>query len=77
MSNPKTIPSPPKPVTQSGWAHKCDVDDYLDRHLPIPTQVVSNEEYYPLPQTQQQKAVEHDLFETANRNAKKTGNRPA
>jgi len=73
MSNPKTIPSPPKPVTQSGWAHKCDVDDYLDRHLPIPTQVVSNEEYYPLPQTQQQKAVEHHLLEMATRNAKKLG----
>ena len=73
MSNPKTIPSPPKPVTQSGWVHKCDVDDYLDRHLPIPTQVVSNEEYYPLPQTLQQKAVEHHLLEMATRNAKKLG----
>ena len=73
MSNPKTIPYPPKPVPQNGWVHKCDLDDYLDRHLPIPTQVVSNEEYYPLPQTQKQKAVEHHLLEMATRNAKKLG----
>src|SRR5207247_10703186 len=62
MSNSKTIPSPPKPVPQSGWVHKCDLDDYLDRHLPIPTQVVPNEEYYPLPQTTKQKAIEHHLL---------------
>ena len=73
MSNPKTMPCPPKPVPQSGWVHKCDLDDYLDRHLPIPTQVVSNEEYYPLPQTVKQKAVEHHLSQMATRNAKKLG----
>ena len=73
MSNPKTAPSAPKPVPQNGWVHKCDADDYLDRHLPIPTQVVSNEEYYPLPQTPAQKAVEHHLLEIATRNAKNLG----
>jgi hypothetical protein len=73
MSNPKTVPCPPKPVPQSGWVHKCDLDDYLDRHLPIPTQVVSNEEYYPLPPTREQKAVEHDVLEMATRNAKRLG----
>jgi len=70
MPNPKTSPDPPKPVAQHGWVHKCDLDDYLGRHLPIPTQVVSNEEYYPLPQTAKQKAVEHRLLEMAARNAK-------
>jgi uncharacterized protein len=44
-----------------------------DRHLPIPSQVVSNEEYHPLPQTAAQKAVEYHLLEMANRNAKKLG----
>src|SRR5712692_2103265 len=73
MSNPKTVPNPRKPIPQSGWVHKCDLDDYLERHLPIPTQVVSNEEYYPLPQTPKQKAVEHHLLEMATRNAKKLG----
>jgi hypothetical protein len=74
MSNPKTIPEhPPKPVPHNGWVQKCDLDDYLDRHLPIPTQVVSNEEYYPLPQTTEQKAVEYHLLQMATRNAKKLG----
>ena len=74
MRNPKTIPNrPPKPVSHNGWIQKCDLDDYLDRHLPIPTQVVSNEEYYPLPQTAEQKAVEYHLLDMAARNAKKLG----
>ena len=73
MPNPKTSPDPPKPVAQHGWVHKCDLDDYLGRHLPLPTQVVSNEEYYPLPQTGKQKAVEHRMLEMAARNAKHLG----
>ncbi|MGA8150564.1 MAG: amidohydrolase family protein [Terriglobales bacterium] len=73
MSNSKTTPSPSKPQAQNGWVRKCDVDDYLDRHLPIPTQVVSNEEYIPLPQTRQQRAVENLLLETGARNAKLLG----
>ena len=74
MSNPKTIPDrPPKPVPHNGWVKKCDLDDYLDRHLPIPTQVVSNEEYYPLPQTTEQRAVEYQLLRMATSNAKKLG----
>ena len=57
MPNPKTAPSGvPYPEPEDGWVHKCDVDDYLDRHLPIPTQVVSNEEYCPIPQTRKQRS---------------------
>ncbi len=74
MSNPKTAPvNPAPPVPANGWVRKWQLDDYLDRHLPIPTQVVSNEEYYPLPQTSRQKAVEHHLLEVAARNARKVG----
>src|ERR1700674_4102661 len=74
MSNPKTTPErPPKPMPHNGWVQKCDLDDYLDRRLPIPTQVISNEEYYPLPQTTEQKAVEYQLLRMATRNAKKLG----
>jgi len=62
-----------KPVIRNGWIQKCDLDDYLDRHLPIPTQVVSNEEFFPLAQTQEQKAVEHRLLETASRHARRLG----
>lgn len=73
MSNPKTEPSAAKPQSHNGWVRKCELDDYLDRHLPIPTQVVSNEEYIPLPQTTKQKAVEQRLFEVGAHSAKKLG----
>ena len=74
MSNSKTRNSAsPKPESKNGWVHKCDLDDYLGRHFPIPTQVVSNEEFYPLPQTAEQRAVEHRLSEMASANAKKLG----
>ena len=71
MNNPKTAPPTPQPVARNGWIEKWVLDDYLHRHLPIPTQVVSNEEYYPLPQTPQQKAVEHHLIAMADANARR------
>ena len=71
MSNPKTVPSAGKPEAQNGWVRKCELDAYLDRNLPIPTQVVSNEEFYPLARTAKQRAVEHHLVQTATQNAKK------
>jgi hypothetical protein len=74
MPNPKTAPSGiPYPEPENGWVHKCDVDDHLDRHLPIPTQVVSNEEYFPMPHTRKQAAVEHRMLAMADANAKKLG----
>src|SRR6266849_3486691 len=74
MSKPKTFPcARPEQEFQEGWVRKCDLDDALGRNLPIPTQVVSNEEYYPLPQTPEQRAVEHRLTEMAGRNAKTLG----
>src|SRR5437879_6514842 len=74
MSNSKTRNSAsPKPESKNGWVHKCDLDDYLGRHFPIPTQVVSNEEFYPLPQTAKQRAMEHRMSEMASANAKKMG----
>ena len=64
MSKPKAFPCVrPELAFQKGWVRKCDLDERLDRHLPIPTQVVSNEEFYPLPQTREQRAVEHHLAE--------------
>ena len=74
MRNPKTaISGLPYPELEDGWVHKCDVDDHLSRHLPIPTQVVSNEEYFPIPQTLQQREVEFRLGEMADANAKRLG----
>jgi len=74
MSKPRTFPcARPEQEFQEGWVRKCDLDDAVGRNLPIPTQVVSNEEYYPLPQTPEQRAVEHRLMEMAGRNAKTLG----
>lgn len=74
MPNPKTAPSSsPPPTPLGGWVQKCELDAHLDRHLPIPNQVVSNEEYVPLAQTTQQQAVERRLLELAGRNARALG----
>jgi predicted TIM-barrel fold metal-dependent hydrolase len=55
------------------WIRKIDFDDDRDLRLPIPTQVISNEEYAPLPQTEKQKRVENNLTALAARNAKLLG----
>jgi predicted TIM-barrel fold metal-dependent hydrolase len=73
MSNPKTSPSPVRPESQDGWVRKSELDDYLGRNLPIPTQAVSNEEFMPLPQTARQRAVEYHLLRTASQCAKQLG----
>ena len=73
MSNPKTDLSPGKPETFDGWVRKCDLDAYLGRNLPIPTQVVSNEEFIPPAQTRKQQAVEEKLLQTGEAHAKKLG----
>ncbi|HWS98833.1 MAG TPA: amidohydrolase family protein [Pyrinomonadaceae bacterium] len=52
------------------WVRKCDVDEERGLRLPIPTQVVSNEEFLPIPQTVKQKQVEARLTELADRTAK-------
>ncbi len=67
MKNRKTTPPvPPPPVHHGGWVRKCDEDDYLGRHLPVPTRVVSNEEYDPPGQTAKQRRVERLLLESAD-----------
>ena len=74
MSNPKTVlSSKSRPKVRNGLVRKCSLDDYLGRALPIPTQVVSNEEYHPIGQTRKQRAVEHHLVEMTGRNAEKLG----
>jgi uncharacterized protein len=67
MPNPKTVPSCPKPRVQNGWIRKSDLDAWLDRHLPVPTQVISNEEYLPIPQTRQQRLLEQEIVASAER----------
>src|SRR6516165_9043328 len=67
MRNSKTTLPVRQPQVHDGWVRKHELDDYLDRHLPIPTQVVSNEEFIPLLQTRKQRAVEDVLLEAGSR----------
>jgi len=69
MPNPKTVPSCSKPQVHNGWIRKSDLDAWLDRHLPVPTQVISNEEYVPIPQTGRQRLLEQEIVANAERQA--------
>ena len=60
-----------KPTGKNRWVQKCDLDDEHDKNLPIPTQIVSNEEFVPLEQTEEQKQVEHNLLDIADKSARK------
>ncbi len=73
MPNLKTTPSAPKPVARNGWIRKSDLDAWLGRYLPIPTQAVSNEEFHPIPQTPEQKRLEHEIIAGAEREARLAG----
>ena len=53
-----------------GWIQKCDIDD---ANLPIPTQIVSNEEFEPPDQTDEQKRVELDLLDIADKSSTRLG----
>ena len=53
------------------WVQKCDVDEMQDKNLPLPTQIISNEEFIPSEQTAEQEQVEQRLIEIANESSKK------
>ena len=55
------------------WIKKFHRDHKEDLRSPIPTQVVSNEEFLPRPQTKQQKQVEDLIQNLAAQYGKKTG----
>ncbi len=55
------------------WVRKSDKDRREDRFTPVPTQVVSNEEYLPMPQSEDQRRVERRIYEFAERLARKRG----
>ncbi len=55
------------------WIKKFHKDDEEDKRSPIPTQVISNEEYLPRPQTKQQKQVEDLIQSLADKYGKKVG----
>jgi predicted TIM-barrel fold metal-dependent hydrolase len=52
---------------------ECDVADEKAFDSPIPTQIISNGEYNPMPQTRQQKQVEELIGQMADEHAKKHG----
>ncbi|HSB35898.1 MAG TPA: amidohydrolase family protein, partial [Thermoanaerobaculia bacterium] len=56
-----------------GWVRKCDEDDALGRHLPVPTRIVSNEEYDPPAQTPEQKRVERIVLAMAEAHGGRLG----
>lgn len=55
------------------WIRKADRDRKKGVLSPMPTQLVSNEEFIPRPQTAQQKNVEHLIGELSEVRAKKLG----
>lgn len=55
------------------WVRRCDIDAKLEAPLPIPTQIASNEEFIPPPQSAQQKAMEARTLEIAAREAPRAG----
>ncbi len=55
------------------WIQKCDLETDESRALPIPTQIVSNEEFLPQEQTAAQRNVERNLNEIADATSKKLG----
>jgi hypothetical protein len=73
MSERKSTPVAPPPEARGGWIRKCDEDDFLDRHLPVPTRIVSNEEYDPPAQTLAQRRVERLVLDGADALAKRLG----
>ncbi len=73
MPNTKTTPKPAKPENHNGWIRKSELDAWLDRYLPIPTQVISNEEYMPIAQTGEQRRAEQEMVAAAGRQARRLG----
>jgi hypothetical protein len=55
------------------WIRKCDRDRKKGVDSPMPTQVVSNEEFIPRPQNDRQKQVEYLIGEMAEQKSKKLG----
>jgi predicted TIM-barrel fold metal-dependent hydrolase len=55
------------------WVRQCELDATAEAPSPIPTRIASNEEFFPPPQSPQQKEVEARLADLSERAAKKQG----
>lgn len=58
-------------MSRQRWRRKWEADALADGWSPVPTQVVSNEEYSPFPPTPEQQAVAHRLRAMSHRHAMK------
>src|SRR5688500_17765614 len=55
------------------WIRRCEIDAELEAPLPLPTQVVSNEEFIPPPQSKEQQRVEARALEIAAAESRRRG----
>ena len=55
------------------WIRKSDKDRQTGRGTPVPTQIVGNEEFEPMPQTADQRRVEQRIFELADQYSSRLG----
>jgi predicted TIM-barrel fold metal-dependent hydrolase len=55
------------------WVRQCELDAAAEAPLPIPSRIVSNEEFVPPPQSAREKEYEARLLEISERAAKKQG----
>lgn len=55
------------------WVRKCDLDAQAEAPPPIPTRIVSNEEFIPIPPTPQQKQLEARIAALSEEGAKAHG----
>ncbi len=55
------------------WIRKSDQDRQTGMGTPVPTQIVGNEEFDPMPQTADQKRVEQRIFALADQYSRKLG----
>src|SRR5213594_1139604 len=60
-------------TTTSRWQRKWERDHLTDGWSPIPTQIVSNEEYVPMPPTREQRRVADRLREMSRLHAAALG----
>ena len=55
------------------WIRRCEIDAKIEAPMPVPTQIASNEEFIPPPQSVQQKEVEFRALEIAEKQGKRRG----
>src|SRR5712691_8705296 len=58
--------TPAVTMRRPAWRRKWAADALADGWSPVPSQIVSNEEYVPLPPTREQRRVAHRLREMSS-----------